>query len=88
MLKNSTLTNNKKEVDVTKNEKNFLAPRIQSPESRRPGPKRLVVQSPSVKASRVQASWRLESKRPNYASRVQRFRYASNGILPLSKETL
>ena len=56
MFKNSTLTNNQKEIDVTKNEKNFLASRIQSLESRRPGPKRSVVQSPSVNASRFQAS--------------------------------
>ena len=46
-FKISTLTNNKKETDVTKNRKNFLAPRVQSP---------------SVQSSRVQACSRPESR--------------------------
>ena len=57
MFKNYRLTNNKKEIDVTKNGKNFLAPSIHSPNVQSPG-----VQSPSVQSSRVQASSRPESK--------------------------
>ena len=78
IVKNSTLTNNKKEIDVTENGKNFLAPRVQSPSvqssiiqvSRRPESKPPGVQIPSVQASRVQ-----DSKRPVVKSpRVQSYR--------------
>ena len=31
IIKNSTITNNKKGIDITKNGNNFLAPRIQNP---------------------------------------------------------
>ena len=46
MFKNFTLNNNRKEIDVTKNGKNFQAPRVQSRS----------VQTPSVQAFRVQVS--------------------------------
>ena len=49
IINNSTLTNNKIETGVTKNGKNFLTPRVQSP---------------SVQPSRVQAPSCPESKRP------------------------
>ena len=94
IIKNLTLTNNKKEIDVTKNGKNFLAPRVQSsrfqafrsPESKRP-----VVQSPRVQSSKVHVSCRPESKspgskspeskRPDHTLRVQLFRYAFLNIV-------
>ena len=73
IVKNSTLTNNKKEIDVTENGKNFPAPRVQSPSvqssiiqvSRRPESKPPGVQILSVQSSRVQVSYSPESKRPN-----------------------
>ena len=46
MFKNFTLNNNRKEIDITKNGKNFQAPRVQSRS----------VQTPSVQAFRVQVS--------------------------------
>ena len=46
MFKNFTLNNNRKEIDATKNGKNFQAPRVQSRS----------VQTPSVQAFRVQVS--------------------------------
>ena len=54
MFKNSTLNNKKKEVDVTKNGKNFLDPSVQSPS----------VPAFGVQASRGQASSHPKSKRP------------------------
>ena len=57
IIKDYTLTNNEKEIDVTKNGKNFLAPRVQSS---------------SVQLSRVQAYNRPNSMSPE-SSRVQRF---------------
>ena len=47
IIKNTVLTNNKKEIDITKNGKYFMAPRVQSP---------------NVQSSRVQWSSRPESK--------------------------
>ena len=72
IIKNSTLTNNEKEIDVTKNGKNFLAPMVQSPSvqssivqaSMRPESKRTVVQSPRVQIPRVQSSKVQGSSRP------------------------
>ena len=81
IIKNLTLTNNKKEIDVTKNGKNFLAPRVQGPRVqssrvqafRSPEFKRSVVpsprvQSPSVQSSKVQVSCCPESKSPGSKS--------------------
>ena len=72
IIKNSTLTNNEKEIDVTKNGKNFLAPMVQSQSvqssivqaSMRPESKRTVVQSPRVQIPRVQSSKVQGSSRP------------------------
>ena len=90
IIKNSTLTNNKKEIGVTKNGKTFLAPRVQSPSlqssrfhaSRSPEYKRTIVpsrrvQSPSVQSFRVQGPIHPESKCSEarvYDSKVQESR--------------
>ena len=84
MFKNSTLNDNKKEIGVTKNGQNFLAPRVHSPVVQSPDVQSPSVQSSRVKASghpvfklpgvqspRVQAFRRPDAKRPDHASRVQ-----------------
>ena len=56
IIKNSTLTNNKRERDVTKNGKSFLVPWSKVQASSREESKGIGVQSPSVQSSRVQES--------------------------------
>ena len=96
IIKNSTLTNNKKEIEVTKNGKNLLAPRFQSPSVqpsrvhvfRIPESKCPAVQSPSVQLSRVQDSSRPESRCTVVLqeSRVQASRpYTQSTVFPVCR---
>ena len=89
------LTNSKKEIDVTKNGKNFLALQVQSPSvqlsrvqaSRSPESKRTVVpsprvHSPSVQSSKVQDS-RVQGPRPyaqSPASPVYLFKHCHSSL--------
>ena len=73
IIKNSTLTNNKRERDVTENGKSFLVPRSKVQASSRQESKGIGVQSPSVQSS--------QSKSPDHMPRVQLFRDAFLNIV-------